>query len=533
MAKTILQEQEARLKLKAGADKVADIVKVTLGPSGKTVVISEGYLKTPIVTKDGVSVARSVTMKDELESVGAQLMKSVSEKTLDQAGDGTTTSTVIAQSILSSAMTYLDQNINPREMKAGMDFAVKTAVKYLDENSIKINSKNDKIKDVATVSANNDSVIGGLIAEAFSQIGDDGVLSIEPSATDKTYITVTKGVEIGRGYIHPYMVTDPSKQQAVLENPLILVTDYELMDPRKDMIPYLTKVAPQIENGRPVLLYVNNIDQGAYSFAVMNREKNLNVFVCRAPGNVFRKDILGDVAALTGATLISDENGIKLENVEVSHFGSAKKVVITGLDTNGKTLFVEGAGKPEEIERRIAEIKAEIENTSDEQLKKVNTLRLAKFTGSVGQIHVGAITDVERKEKMDRVDDAVRATKSAIEEGIAEGGGVALLRTTGAVGNIKEGSDSFLRGVWVIKNALESPIRQILSNAHIDNIDAIVTNIKDGANGYSLKTFEFEDFIAAGIIDPVKVIRVALENANSVASMIIGSAGLVAETKNI
>ena len=217
----------------------------------------------------------------------------------------------------------------------------------------------------------------------------------------------------------------------------------------------------------------------------------------------------------------------------MSHFGSAKKVVITGLDTNGKTLFVEGAGKPEEIERRIAEIKAEIENTSDEQLKKVNTLRLAKFTGSVGQIHVGAITDVERKEKMDRVDDAVRATKSAIEEGIAEGGGVALLRTTGAVGNIKEGSDSFLRGVWVIKNALESPIRQILSNAHIDNIDAIVTNIKDGANGYSLKTFEFEDFIAAGIIDPVKVIRVALENANSVASMIIGSAGLVAETKNV
>jgi chaperonin GroEL len=522
MAKTILFNEDARKKLKQGAEAVAKAVKVTLGPAGRNVIISDYTGSDPRVTKDGVSIARSITLKDEIENVGAEMIKRVATKTVNDAGDGTTTATVLAEFILSEGLKNVVAGTNPVEIKKGMDFAVQKVVEKIKEISQKVEGDIDKIRNIATISANNDSEIGGLIAEAFSKIGENGVISIEDSHTGETTVKVVNGMMVEKGFLNQHFVTNRDKMEAVLENPYILITDFEINSVR-ELTPILDQVVP---DGRSILIICADIKNEAQAFITVNTVKgNLKSAIMTAP-SAYRSDILRDIAILTGGTFITDSDGYKLETMKLEHLGQADKAVLTG----STTTIIGGKGQSSKIEERKIELKSQLTEAKHPVEIDVLTKRLAKLSGGIAIMYVGGASEVAIGEKKDRVDDAVRATKAAIEEGIVTGGGTTFIKCIPALNDIESKSEGFIVGVKIIAKALEEPLKQILSNAGITD-NQIISKIKDGSElGYNAKTERFEDLLVTGVIDPAKVVRCTLENASSIAGMIITSECLVVET---
>ena len=515
MAKEIYFDLDSRNGLKAGVDKLANAVKVTLGPKGRNVVIGKKF-GSPVITKDGVSVAKEIELTDTLENMGAQMVKEVASKTADQAGDGTTTATVLAQAILTSGMKSVATGANPIELKRGVDTAVATVIKSIKTQSQTIADSNDKIKQVAMVSANNDEVIGNLIAEAIKIVGNDGVVTIEEAKGTDTEIKTVEGMQFDRGYISPYFVTNGEKMEVVMENPVILLYDKKI-SMMKDLLPILEKA---VQTGRPMLIIAEDVDNEALATLVVNRVRaGLNVCAVKAPGfGDKRKEMLKDIAALTGGTVLFEEAGISLENAELEHLGESAKVVVSK-DT---CTIVDGAGSKESISERVLQIKGQIEACkSDYETEKLQE-RLAKLSGGVAIISIGAASEIEMKEKKDRVDDALHATRAAIAEGIVPGGGVALVRAAKSLESLKGETEDETIGINIIKRAIEEPLRQICMNAGIEP-SVIVRDVQNGDDdfGYNARTGKFVNMIADGIIDPTKVTRIALENAASVASMIL------------
>lgn len=513
--------EDARKHLKTGVDIVADSVKVTLGPSGRNVIISEAHGGSPSVTKDGVSVADSIVVEDPFDNVGVELIKKVAVKTVMDAGDGTTTATVLAQAIVSGGLKMVAAGSKPMDLKRGMDKAVCVVVNKIKSISQKINGDSEKIRNVATISANNDSEIGDLIASAFEKIGDSGVIDVEDSATAETTIRVVEGMQIDKGYLSKYFVTDSSKMEVVQEDVLVIVTDYDITL-AKEITPLLEKLIPM---GKPILIVCSDLSQEALSFITMNKLKGGLRISAIKPSSAYRAEALSDIAVLTGATVISDSLGIKLDKADALMVGRCGKVVSTEHTTN----FIDGKGSSEKIEMRQSEVKALLGNAKlpfdVERLKK----RLARLSGGVAIMSVGASTDVEMNEKKDRVDDAIRATRSAIEEGIVAGGGSCLLSCMNEIDTIDFTNEDEKIGGTIIRDAMRAPLRQILSNCGISD-DTILNRIQSGESiGYNAKTMKHENLFASGVIDPAKVVRVALENACSIAGMIITSECLNAE----
>lgn len=523
MAKDILFDVEARDRLKKGVDALADAVKVTLGPKGRNVVIDKKF-GAPTVTKDGVSVAREVELKDPVENMGAQMAKEVASKTADVAGDGTTTATVLAQAIINAGMKNVAAGANPMDLKRGIDKAVSKVVEELRGISQTVGNDNDKIKQVATISANNDSTIGGLIAEAMKVVGNDGVITVEEAKGTETEVKTVEGMQFDRGYLSPYFVTNPDKMIADLENPYILVYDKKVSN-MKDLLPVLEPVA---QSGKPLLIIAEDVDGEALATLVVNKLRgSLKIAAVKAPGfGDRRKAMLEDIAILTGATVVSEERGFKLENATIDMLGTAEKVEI---DKDNTTL-VNGAGNKADIDARVGQIKAQIETTTSDYDKEKLQERLAKLAGGVAVLYVGAATEVEMKEKKDRVDDALAATRAAVEEGIVPGGGVAYIRASSKLEGMTGDNDDETTGINIIKRAIEEPLRQIIANAGGEGA-VIVNAVRDGKDdyGYNARTEKFENLFASGVIDPTKVSRIAIENAASIASMVLTTECVLAD----
>ncbi len=512
--KKILFNEEARNKLKAGADVVANAVKVTLGPSGRHVVISDFHGSEPIATKDGVTVAEYIVPEDRMEAVGAELIKNVARKTVRDAGDGTTTSTVLAQSMISEGLKMVSAGSNPMKLKKGMDKAVAHIVNNIKNVSQQINGDNDKIKSVASVSANNDSEIGDLIASAFSTIGEHGIIEVEDSMTYETTIRLVPGMRIDKGWPSNQFITNPDKAEVILEDVVVMVTDFDISSEREIMA-FMDKV---VVLNKPIFLVCPSLDQGALSFVLLNKVRGGLKISAVHPPSAYRSESLEDIAAITGATVISDKIGVKLESAKIEFLGKCDKVV----STSNHTTFIGGKGNKDKIEVIKEEVKALIANPDmrheHERLKK----RLARLSDGVAIMSVGANSETEAGEKKDRVDDAIRATKAAIEEGIVAGGGSCLLWCIDGADQLSFENEDERHGANIIIKACESPLKQILSNCGISSFDSIVLPIKNrDVVGYNAKTMKHEDLFKSGIIDPAKVVRVALENANSIAGMII------------
>jgi len=524
-AKRLVYGDEARAKLKAGVDKLANAVKVTLGPRGREVILEKKW-GSPVVTKDGVSVAKEIELADPYENMAAQLVKEVASKTADVAGDGTTTATVLTQAIYEEGLKAIASGANPVYVKRGIDEAVKIIVEELKKISKPVTGRKE-IEQVATISANNDPEIGKIIADAMEKVGKDGVITVEESKSAETVLEVTEGMQFDRGYLSPYFVTNPEKMEAVLENPYILIYEKKINNIR-ELLPVLEKV---VQTNRPLLIIAEDVEGEALATLVVNHIKGvLRVCAVKAPGfGERRKAMLQDIAILTGGTAITEDLGIKLESVDLDMLGQADKVVVD----KDNTTIIGGKGNPEDIKARIEQIKKQIETTTSEYDKEKLQERLAKLAGGVAIIKVGAATEAELKEKKDRVDDAVHATKAAVEEGIVPGGGIALFRASRALCNIKEENTDKAWGIKIVKNACKVPLKQIAYNAGFEG-SVIIEKIKDVDNvnyGFNAATGEYVDMVEAGIIDPTKVVRTALQNAASIAGTMLTAECLVAEIK--
>ena len=523
MSKQVKYNVEARDALKKGVDILANAVKVTLGPKGRNVIIEKKF-GSPAITKDGVTVAKEIELKDALENMGAQMVKEVASKTADQAGDGTTTATVLAQAIVAPGIKSVAAGANPMDLKRGIDKAVAAVVANLKSQSQVVGADNNKIKQVASISANNDEVIGSLIAEAMEKVGNDGVITVEEAKGTETEVKTVEGMQFDRGYLSPYFVTNSDKMEAELDNPYILIYDKKISN-MKELLPVLEK---QVQTGKPLLIIAEDLDGEALATLVVNKIRgSLKVAAVKAPGfGDRRKAMLEDIAILTGGTVISEERGFKLENAELSYLGQAEKVVV---DKDNTTL-INGSGDVEEIKGRVAQIRSQIETTTSDYDREKLQERLAKLSGGVAVLYVGATTEVEMKEKKDRVDDALHATRAAVEEGIVAGGGVAFIRAVESLSDLKGDKEDEQIGIDIIKRAIEEPLRQICANAGIEGA-VIVQKVKEGTAdfGYNARTDKYENLIGAGVIDPTKVSRVALENAASVASMLLTTECVLAD----
>lgn len=515
MAKEIYFDIEARESLRKGVDALANAVKVTLGPKGRNVVIDKKF-GSPQVTKDGVTVAKEIELANHTENIGAQMVKEVASKTNDDAGDGTTTATVLAQSIVTVGLKNVTAGANPMDLKRGIDKAVLKVVESLKSQSKSIGDDYKKIEQVATISANNDNYIGKLIADAMAKVKKEGVITVEEAKGTDTEVKVVEGMQFDRGYISPYFVTDTEKMEAVLDNPFILIYDKKIST-MKDLLPVLEQV---VQTGKPLLIVAEDVDGEALATLVVNKLRgSLKIAAVKAPGfGDRRKEMLEDIAILTGGVVISEEKGMKLDAVSVKDLGRCEKISID----KDNTTIVNGAGEKKLIDARAAQIKAQIENTTSDYDREKLQERLAKISGGVAVIYIGAATEIEMKEKKDRVNDALSATRAAVEEGIIPGGGVAYIRAISAIESLKGDNEEETTGIAIVKRALEEPLRQIAANAGVDG-SVIAQKVKEGKDdfGYNARTEVFENLMAAGVIDPTKVARVALENAASIAGMII------------
>ena len=515
MAKEIKFNIDARDLLKRGVDQLADAVKVTLGPKGRNVVIEKKF-GAPLITTDGVSVAKEIELEDKFENTGAQLVKSVASKTGDDAGDGTTTATILTQAIVTEGLKNVTAGANPMDLKRGIDKAVKTVVDYIKTNSEQVGDNYDKIEQVATVSANNDPEIGKLLADAMRKVSKDGVITIEESKSRETYINVVEGMQFDRGYLSGYFVTDSEKMECVMDNPYILIYDKKISN-IKDFLPILQ---PAAETGRPLLVIAEDVDSDALTTLVVNRLRaGLKICAVKAPGfGDRRKAMLEDIAILTGGTVISEEKGLKLEQATLEMLGTAEKVTID----KENTTIVNGAGSKESIQDRVNQIKNEIASTTSSYDKEKLQERLAKLAGGVAVLYVGANSEVEMKEKKDRVDDAFYATRAAIEEGVVAGGGSTYIHALDALKELKGDNQDEQTGINIVERAIEEPLRQIVANAGGEGA-VVVQKVREGKNdfGYNARTGVYEDLRKAGVIDPAKVSRVALENAASIAGMFL------------
>ncbi len=525
MASKIIQfDTEARSALKRGVDKLANAVKVTLGPKGRNVVIDKKF-GTPTVTKDGVTVAKEVELEDPIENMGAQMVREVASKTSDVAGDGTTTATVLAQAIYGEGLKNVTAGANPMDLKRGIDLAVSSIVEGLRELSKSVDKTSKKeIAQVGSISANNDAIIGELIADAMMKVGTDGVITVEEAKGTETTVDIVEGMQFDRGYLSPYFVTDADTMESILEDPMILIYDKKIST-MKDLLPILEKVA---QGGRSMLIISEEVEGEALATLVVNKLRGtLKIAAVKAPGfGDRRKAMLEDIAILTGGTVISEEKGYKLENATLSYLGTAKKVII---DKDNSTI-IEGAGKKDDIKKRVNEIKGQIEKTTSDYDKEKLQERLAKLSGGVAVLKIGAATEVEMKEKKARVEDALHATRAAVEEGIVPGGGVALIRVAHKLDGLKPENHDQKIGIDIIRKAIESPMRQIVDNAGIEG-SVVINKVKEGKDdyGFNALTDEYQNLIKAGVIDPTKVTRIALENAASVASMLITTEAVICE----
>ena len=515
MAKKIQFDIEAREGLKKGVDALANAVKVTLGPKGRNVIIGKSF-GGPQVTKDGVTVAKEIELEDALQNMGAQMVKEVASKTNDLAGDGTTTATILAQAIVNEGLKNVTAGANPMDLKRGVDKAVKTVVEFLNKSAQTVGNSSEKIKQIASISANNDDAIGELITQAFEKVGKEGVITVEEAKGTDTYVDVVEGMQFDRGYLSPYFVTNSEKMESDLENPHILLYDKKI-SVMKDLLPILEPVA---QSGKPLLIIAEDVDGEALATLVVNKLRGaLKIAAVKAPGfGDRRKAMLEDIAILTGATVISEERGFNLENTTLEMLGTSERVTID----KDNTTIVNGSGKKDDIKARVNQIKAQIETTTSDYDKEKLQERLAKLAGGVAVLYVGAASEVEMKEKKDRVDDALHATRAAVEEGIVAGGGVALLRSRSKLDSLKANNDDEATGIQIISRALESPLRTIVENAGGEG-SVVVSKVIDGKEsfGYDAKSDKYVDLFKSGIIDPKKVTRIALENAASVAGMIL------------
>ena len=523
MAKEIKFNTDARDLMKRGVDQLADAVKVTLGPKGRNVVIEKKF-GAPQITKDGVTVAKEIELEDKFENTGAQLVKSVASKTGDDAGDGTTTATILTQAIVTEGLKNVTAGANPMDLKRGIDKAVKAVVKHIETVAEKVDDNYDKIEQVATVSANNDPEIGKLLADAMRKVSKDGVITIEESKSRDTSIGVVEGMQFDRGYLSVYFVTDAEKQECNMEKPLILLYDKKISN-LKEFLPILQAAA---ESGRPLLIVAEDVDSEALTTLVVNRIRGaFKVCAVKAPGfGDRRKAMLEDIAVLTGGTVISEEKGLSLEQATIDMLGTCDKVVVT----KDNTTIVNGAGQKEQIAERVAQIKREIENTTSSYDKEKLQERLAKLAGGVAVLYVGANSEVEMKEKKDRVDDALCATRAAIEEGVVAGGGTTYIRALDALKTVKGDNADEQTGINIVARAIEEPLRQIVANAGGEG-SVVVNKVLEGKGdfGYNARTEQYEDMRKAGVIDPAKVARVALENAASIAGMFLTTECLIVD----
>lgn len=525
MAKEILFNIKAREELKKGVDALADAVKVTLGPKGRNVIIDKKF-GAPHITKDGVSVAREVELEDAFQNMGAQLVKEVASKTGDDAGDGTTTATVLAQSIIGVGLKNVAAGANPMDLKRGIDKAVAAVVGRIKELAEPVGDDFKKIEDVARVSANNDEAIGHLIAEAMKTVKKEGVITVDEAKGTETSVDIVEGMQFDRGYISPYFVTNGEKMECEMERPVVLLYDKKISN-LKDMLPILEASA---QNGQPLLIIAEDVDQEALATLVVNRLRgSLKVCAVKAPGfGDRRKEMLEDIAILTGGTVISEEKGMKLENAQMTDLGRAEKITVN----KENTTIVNGLGNKEAIAARVAQIKSQIETSKSDYDKEKLQERLAKLAGGVAVLHIGAPSEVEMKEKKDRVDDALSATRAAIAEGIIPGGGVAYIRCLDVLDSLKAENDDELTGIMIVKRAIEEPLRQIVANAGGEGA-VVVQKVREGNAdfGYNARMDRYENLMSAGVIDPAKVARVALENAASIAGMFLTTECVIADKK--
>jgi len=525
MAKEIKFNTEAREQLREGVNALANAVKVTLGPKGRNVIIDKKF-GAPHITKDGVSVAKEIDLEDSVQNMGAQLVKEVASKTGDQAGDGTTTATVLAQSIVNTGLKNVAAGANPMDLKRGIDKAVQTVIADIKKRSRKIGNAKEKIEQVATISANNDSTIGKMIAQAMEEVKKEGVITIEEAKGLETTVKVVEGMQFDRGYLSPYFVTDTEKMETVYDNPFILIYDKKISN-MKEFLPILEKV---VQTGRPLLIIAEDIDGEALATLVVNRLRgSLKIVAVKAPGfGDRRKEMLEDIAILTGGTVISEEKGYKLEDATLDMLGTSTKITVD----KDNTTIVSGAGDKDAIKARVNQIKAQIEKTTSDYDREKLQERLAKLAGGVAVIFVGAASEVEMKEKKDRFDDALHATRAALEEGIIPGGGVGYIRAIDSLKNLKGDNEDENTGIQIIRRALEEPLRQIVENAGLEG-SVVVNKVKEmkGDEGFNARTEKYEDLHKAGVIDPAKVARVALENAASIASMILTTECVLSEIK--
>ena len=521
MAKQITFDSDARVKMKNGIDALANAVKVTLGPKGRNVVLQKSF-GAPQVTKDGVTVAKEIELEDPIENMGAQLVKEVASKTADAAGDGTTTATVLAQAMVNAGMKYVAAGANPMDLKRGIDKAKEAVIANLKKQSNIIGNDFNKIQQVGSISANNDEEIGSLIADAMKRVSKDGVITVEEAKGTDTYVEEVMGMQFDRGYLSPYFVTNAEDMKTEYENPLILIHDKKVSN-TQELIPILEKAAGA---GRPLLIIAEDIESQALGLLVVNRLRGgLKVVAVKAPGfGDRRKAMLEDIAILTGGTVISEEKGFKLDSVDMGHLGTAEKITVD----KDNTTIVNGAGKRNAIKARINQIKQQIETTTSDYDREKLQERLAKLSGGVAVLYVGASTEVEMKEKKDRVDDALHATRAAVEEGIVTGGGVALVRAMSSLKKLEGDNEDETMGIQIVSKSLEFPLRAIAENAGVDGSVVLqaVQNAK-GAQGYNAKTNKYQDLKKAGVIDPTKVTRIAIENAASIAGMVLTTEAVV------
>lgn len=527
MAKQIYFDVEAREKLKKGVDALANAVKVTLGPKGRNVVIGKKF-GAPQITKDGVSVAKEIELKDPIENMGAQMVKEVASKTADIAGDGTTTATVLAQAIVTAGLKNVASGANPMDLKRGIDKAVTSVVADLKALSKEVGSDNDKIKQIATISANNDESIGSLIAEAMKVVGNDGVITVEEAKGTETEVKTVEGMQFDRGYLSAYFVTNTDKMIAEMEHPLILIYDKKISN-MKELLPVLE---PVVQNGKSLLIIAEDVDGEALTTLVVNRLRgSLKIAAVKAPGfGDRRKAMLEDIAILTGGTVISEERGLTLEHATMEMLGTAEKVEID----KDNTTIINGSGTKEDIQARVGQIKAQMEATTSDYDREKLQERLAKLAGGVAVLYIGAPTEVEMKEKKDRVDDALAATRAAVEEGIVPGGGVALIRSINKLETLKGENEDETTGIAIVRRAIEEPLRQIVANAGGEGA-VVVQKVREGKDdfGYNARTDKFEDLYAAGVIDPTKVTRIAIENAASIAAMLLTTECVIADEPEV
>ena len=525
MAKQITFESDARMKLKNGIDALANAVKVTLGPKGRNVVIEKSF-GAPAITKDGVTVAKEIELDDPIENMGAQMVKEVASKTNDAAGDGTTTATILAQAMVSAGMKYVAAGANPMDLKRGIDKAVENVVASLKKQSNVVGNDFDKIEQVGSISANNDTEIGKLIADAMRRVSKDGVITVEEAKGTDTYVEEVMGMQFDRGYLSPYFVTNSENMVTEYDQPLILIHDKKISNVQ-EIIPVLEKAS---QAGKPLLIIAEDVDSQALGVLVVNRLRGgLKVVAVKAPGfGDRRKAMLEDIAILTGGTVISEEKGYKLENVELAHLGACDKITVD----KDNTTIVNGDGTKKAIQGRINQIKQQIETTTSDYDREKLQERLAKLSGGVAVLYVGATTEVEMKEKKDRVDDALHATRAAVEEGIVTGGGVALVRTIKALDKLEGANEDENMGIQIVRKALEAPIRGIAENAGVDG-SVVLQNVLNnkGTYGYNARTDVYEDLRKAGVIDPTKVTRVAVENAGSISGMILTTECVINDVK--